>query len=79
MIAELEIWFYRNDLIINVSKTGVMSFHNRQSKLLVKPQVIFNKLNLEYITEMKFLGIYIMETLNNKVKFPCTVVGKQIE
>jgi len=63
VIAEVEIWFNRNDLIINVSKTGVMSFHNRQSKLLVKPQVSFNKLNLEYITERKFLNIYIMETL----------------
>jgi len=63
VIAELEIWFHRNELIINVSKTGVMSFHNRQSKLPVKPQVIFNKLNLEYITETKFLDIYTMETL----------------
>jgi len=33
--AELEIWFHRNDLIINLSKTGVMSFHNRQSKFPV--------------------------------------------
>jgi hypothetical protein len=29
VMAELEIWFNRNDLIINVGKTGVMSFHNR--------------------------------------------------
>jgi len=76
VIAELEIWFRRNDHIINVSKTGVMSFHNRQSKLLVKPQVIFNKFNPEYITETKFLGIYITETLNNKVEFQCTVISK---
>ena len=39
VIAELEIWFNRNDLIINVSKTGVMSFYNRQSKLLVKQEL----------------------------------------
>jgi hypothetical protein len=64
VIAGLEIWFNRNDLIINVSKTGVMSFDNSQSNLPVTPQVSFNKLNLEYITEMKFLCIYIMETLN---------------
>ena len=68
--AELEIWLNRNDLTINVSKIGVTSFHNRQSKLLVKPQVSFNKLNLEYITETKFLGIYITETLkwNSRVQ-----------
>ena len=63
VIAELDIWFNRNDLIINVSKTGVMAFHNRQSQFSVRPQVSFNKLNLEYIAESKFLGTYIMETL----------------
>ena len=31
VITELESWSNRNDLIINVSKTGIMSFHNRQS------------------------------------------------
>ena len=51
-------------LQINVSKTGVMSFHYGQSKFPVKTQVSFNKLNLEYIAELKFLGVYIMETLN---------------
>jgi hypothetical protein len=63
MIAELEIWFNRNDLIINVDKTGFMSLHNRQSKFPVKPQVSCNKLNLEYTAETKFLGTYITETL----------------
>ena len=63
MHAELESWFNRNDLIINVSKTGVMSFHNRQSKFLVKSQDSFNKLSLEYTAEMTFLGVHIIETL----------------
>jgi len=63
VIAELEMWFNRNDLIINVGKTGIMSFHNRQSKFLIKPQVSFNKLNLEYTAETKFLGIHITGTL----------------
>jgi hypothetical protein len=63
VIAELEIWFNRNDLIINVGKTRIMSFHNRQSKFPIKPQVSFNKLNLGYTAEMKFLGVHIMETL----------------
>ena len=63
VIAELETWFNRNDLTINVGKTGVMSFHNRQSKFLVKPQVSCNKLKLEYTAESKFLSIYITETL----------------
>jgi hypothetical protein len=64
VIAELEMWFNRNDLIINVGKTGIMSFHNRQSKFPIKPQVSCNKLNLEYTAETKFLGTHITETLN---------------
>jgi len=53
--AELETWFNRNDLVINASKTKVTSFYNRQTSFLVKPQVTFNKMNLDYITETKFL------------------------
>ena len=62
-MTELEIWLNRNDLIINIGKTGIMSFHNRQVKFLIKPQVTLNKINLKYRTEVKFLGIYITETL----------------
>jgi hypothetical protein len=64
VIAELESWFNRNNLVINVGKTVVMSLHNRQIKFPVKPQVIFNKMNLVYTAETKFLGIYVTETLN---------------
>jgi hypothetical protein len=64
VIAELEIWFSRNNLVINAGKTGVMSFHNRQTNFLVKPQVTFNKMNLDYTAETKFLGIHITDTLN---------------
>jgi hypothetical protein len=61
--AELELWFNRNDLIINVGKRGIMSFHNRQEKSSIKTQVSFNRSTLEYTAELKFLGIYITETL----------------
>jgi hypothetical protein len=43
VIQDLEWWFNRNDLIINVKKnTGIMSFHNRQVKVPIKPQVTLN-------------------------------------
>jgi hypothetical protein len=63
VMAELEIWFNNNDLIVNIGKTGVVLFHNRQSKFLEKPQVSFNKIKLKYTAEMKFLGVYITEIL----------------
>jgi hypothetical protein len=62
VVAELDTWFNRNDLVINTVKTGVMSFHNRQTNLLVKPQATFNKMNLDYTAETKFLGIHIVLT-----------------
>jgi len=40
-----------------------MSFYNRQTIFLVKPQATFNKMNLDYITETTFLGIHITEIL----------------
>ena len=78
VIEVLEIWFTRNDLIISVGKTGVVLFHNRQSKFPVKPEVSFNKLNLAYTAEKKFLGIYVYNG-DLKMELPCTVVSKQIK
>jgi len=63
VVAELETWFNRNDLVINAGKTEVMLFHNTQTHVLVKPLVTFNNMNVEYTAEIKFLGIHITDTL----------------
>ena len=31
IVAELETWFNRNDLMINAGKTGLMLFHNKHT------------------------------------------------
>jgi predicted Rossmann-fold nucleotide-binding protein len=48
VVAELETWFNRNDLVINGGKTGVMLFHNRQTHILVKSLVTINNMNVDY-------------------------------
>jgi hypothetical protein len=63
-IAELECWFYKNKLVINTNKTGIMSFYNKHKVHMAKPIVSINKMNLYYTTETKFLGIHITESLN---------------
>jgi hypothetical protein len=63
--AALETCFNRNDLVINARETGM--FGNRQTNFLVKPQVTFNKMNLDCTAETEFLGIHITETLNGTV------------
>jgi len=64
VVAELETWFNRKDLIINEGKTRVMLFHNRQTHFLVKPLVTFHKMTVDYTAEIKFLGIQIMDVLS---------------
>ena len=73
VVAELETWFNRNDLVVNAEKTGVMLCHsrqtgvtlchNRQTHVLVKCLVTFNNMNLDCTAEIKFLGIQIVDTL----------------
>jgi hypothetical protein len=36
VVAELETWFNRNELVINAGKTGAMLFDNRQTHVSVK-------------------------------------------
>jgi len=64
LINDLEGWCNSNDLIINVKKTGIMSFHNRQVKDPIRPQVTLNGTPLDYVADLIFLGIHITETLN---------------
>jgi hypothetical protein len=61
--VELDSWFQRNDLIINVGKIVVTSFHSRQKKRPVRPPVTFHKMNLIHTAETKLLGVYITEIL----------------
>jgi hypothetical protein len=40
-----------------------VSFRNRQTSFLIKPQVTFKKMNIGYTAETKFLGIHVPEIL----------------
>ena len=61
--TELEGWFNINNLVINTNKTGIMSFYNKRTVQMEKPKVTINKTELNYITQTKFLGIHITESL----------------
>ena len=72
VVAELETWFNRNDLLKNAGKRAVMLCHNRQTHVLVKPLVNFNNMNVDYTAEIKFLGIHRC----TKMSLSCTVTGR---
>ena len=63
VVAELETWFNRNDLLKNAGKRAVMLCHNRQTHVLVKPSVTFNHRNVHCTAEINYLGIQIKDTL----------------
>ncbi|GFG39409.1 hypothetical protein Cfor_08358 [Coptotermes formosanus] len=56
-------WFYTNGLVINTEKSAAMSFHSWQDKNPIKPQIRFNNIDITYTSEIKFLGICLMESL----------------
>jgi hypothetical protein len=56
-------WFYTNGLVINTEKLIALSFHFCQNKDPVQPQIRFNNINFNYSSEIKFLGIHLMESL----------------
>ena len=55
-----------------------MSFYNKQTVHKVKPKVIINKKNIQYITETKFLGLHITESLqwNTHIKALASKLSK---
>jgi hypothetical protein len=63
IMEELEIRFYKNNLMINTGKTKAMSFHTKQKRHSLRPQVTFKNMDTAYKPELKFLGIYITKNL----------------
>lgn len=58
----------------------MISFHNRQAKSPIKPRVRINRTNLTCISQTKFLGIYITETLdwNTHINLLTTKLSKVV-
>jgi hypothetical protein len=63
VMKQLEIWFQKNNLIINIEKTAAMSFHSKHTRFSLRPQITFKNINITYQSELRFLGIYITENL----------------
>jgi len=45
-----------------------LSFHNRKLKAPINPYVTLNGSSLEYVADLKCLGIHITETLNWNIR-----------
>jgi hypothetical protein len=63
----LELWFHKNYLIVSTTKTVAMSVHLFLSKPLCKPRILQLNTEIAYKSEVKFLGMYIIENLSLQV------------
>jgi hypothetical protein len=66
VMKQLEIWFPKNDLIINTTKTAAMSFHLCCSKPPFKLCILLRNKEIDYMPEVKFLGMCITENLTSQ-------------
>ena len=57
---QLSSWFYSN-LVINTDKTTAISFHAWQNKSNLKPEIVFQDMDIRYKNETKFLWLYLSE------------------
>jgi hypothetical protein len=75
---QLEGWLCENDLVVNTTKTVAMSFHSKQPKIPLKPNIFIQNSKITYKSEVKCLGIYIMDNLkwNGHVKYLCSSLSK---
>jgi hypothetical protein len=63
-MKQLEAWFLNNDLTVNTAKTVAMSFHLCQSKPPYKPNILLQNIETTYMSQVKFLEMYITENLS---------------
>jgi hypothetical protein len=63
LIVQLSSWFYLNKLIINSEKSNAISFHAWQNKCNLKPEIVYQNLDIKYKSETKFLGLHLTEDI----------------
>jgi len=61
VMQQLELWFSKNDLIVNIDKTRAISLHSHQNRYPSGPHIIFNNDFITYSSELQFLLLFIME------------------
>ena len=63
-LKSLQDWFNSNKLTLNLSKTVTMLFHRNKSKTAQKINLKVGSVNIPQVSETKFLGIWIDNTLS---------------
>jgi hypothetical protein len=73
VMEQLKIWFQKNNLLINMEKTTVMSFHFHVNRPTMRPGIFLKNKVKAYSSKLKFLGITLTENLkwNSHIQALC--------
>jgi hypothetical protein len=63
VMFQLETWFSKNNLIVNIDKTKAMLFQLNINGILPGPNITFNNAGINYTLQFRFLGINITSNL----------------
>ena len=73
-------WLLMNKLSLNVGKTKFIIFRTPRKLIPSIPTITINSENIEKVTEIKFLGVYIDELMNWKfhIIYKSKVIAKNL-
>jgi len=79
VMQQLSSWFCLNKLVINPDKTTAISFHAWHNKSNLKPEIVFQDMDIKYKNETKFLGLYLTEDVkwDVHIKHVCNILNKK--
>jgi len=63
-LAKFQEYFLQNDLILNLTKTNLMSFSTKQNRTVIDPKVSIDGHNIERVVSTKYLGLHFDQNLN---------------
>jgi hypothetical protein len=61
VMQQLELWFCKNHIIVNIDKTCALSLPSHQNRYPSRPRIVSNNNEITYSSELKFLPLFIME------------------
>jgi hypothetical protein len=78
VMQQLSSWFNLKKLVINTDKTAAISFHAWQNKSDLKPEILFQYMDIKYRNETKFLGLYLTENVkwDVHINHMCNILNK---
>jgi hypothetical protein len=62
-MRELEIWF-KYCSIINTENMSALTFHSKEIRVPLRPQITFKNIKITHQSGLRFLGTYIKENVN---------------